>query len=104
MLQVFQRLLQQNDQGSAVTLKVVQQIGEAVAKEAPFLDDPVLQRMKFSLNWCGKILRQFVSSGMPDSVVRPKAPVLHSISLTENLSPSNSTLFLKISSSVEDVR
>jgi hypothetical protein len=103
LLQVFQRLLQQNDQGSAVTLKVVQQIGEAVAKEAPFLDDPVLQRMKFSLNWCGKILRQFVSSGMPDSVVRPKAPVLHSNSPTETFCPSNSSLFLKISSSVENI-
>ena len=84
-MQVFQHLLQHDDKCGPVTPKFVQQVAEHVARQAPFVDDPLLQRMKFSPTWCGKILRQFLSSGMPDAATRPRAPVVKSVSL-ENMS------------------
>jgi hypothetical protein len=112
VLQVFQRLLQHDD--GPVTPRVVQRVAEHVVRDASFVDDPLLQRMKFSPTWCGKILRQFASSGMPDSATRLRAPVVHSVSL-QTICPSNSSsnsrvlpvdmkpLFLKISSALEGV-
>ncbi len=107
VLQVLHRLLQLSDQDCNITIKVVQQVGQHVAKQAPFVDDPLLQRMKFSTKWCTHVIRQFVSlpSGMPDSATRLRArpPVLYSMPLTEELSscPANSSLFLKLSCGFE---
>jgi hypothetical protein len=59
----------------------VQQAAERVAVQAPFADDPLIQRMTFSPNWCGKMLRLFLSLGMPDTAATcPSVPVIHSVS------------------------
>ncbi len=104
-------MLQHDDKCGPVSAKVVQQVAERVATKAPFEDDPLLQRMTFSPNWCAKMLRQFLSSGMPklpDSAATcPTIPVLrvvHSVSLEQicnsNREPNVQGLYLQISSGV----
>jgi hypothetical protein len=94
-----------------VSAKVVQQVAERVARQAPFEDDPLLQRMKFSPKWCAKMLRLFLSSGMPKSRAEidsaatcPRVPVVHSVSLEQicnsNREPNVQRLCLQISSGV----